>query len=614
MTNIISEHLIQEATSDINLLLRDLLKVIKVLSLYPPDNPLPIKMRASVGRRFIELVARFDGLKFDIRPGKLIYRKEVVFKDSSKEETLASFFHDAGIIVLEFLNGLRRKEFNSFLGRVKDYINDLSSDRDLVSLLWQEQFDHITFKTVEDVAIGEYDSETVIRGLYSAYNTGGDKAGAVQYRDIILDIREEQAREAATPPGGISTVSAPATAEIAEAARQTGISLEPRPDQNKEPELLINGSYSLSSEENREIRRLLEENRYFNPCRSAARILVEILHLWDEKKPFFDSVGACEKILDELLTAGVFAVAADFVHSIRCRQKSLASTKPVLAARLEEFLRRAGDKKRIEQLTDIINLQEAIDTGALEIYLESLGWESLAHITDMLGKLVAKNARLMVCDYLARRSRERITVIGKGIQDKRWYIVRNSVMILGRIGGEQILTYLEQTVDHPDSRVRAETIRALAGIKSDAAIYLLCRFLEDGDSELRLNCLKYLEQVGGRRPFENLSSIINSEKFEKYSMEEQEWFLIAFSRLGGEEVVDYLTSIIGTVRLFAPAHSIRYRLAALTALVHNRSDDAEKAILKFTCSRRRWLREAASAALEQRRKLIYGGGCDDDAE
>ena len=97
-------------------------------------------------------------------------------------------------------------------------------------------------------------------------------------------------------------------------------------------------------------------------------------------------------------------------------------------------------------------------------------------------------------------------------------------------------------------------------------------------------------------------------------MEEQEWFLIAFSRLGDEEVVDYLTSIIGTFRFFAPAYSIRYRLAALTALVHNRSEDAEKAILKFTCSRRRWLREAASAALEQRRKLIYGGGLDDDAE
>jgi hypothetical protein len=594
MTNIIREHLIHEATSDINLLLRDLLKVIKVLSLYPPDNPLPIKMRTSVGRRFIELVVRFDGLKFDIQPDKLIYRKEAVFKDSGKEEALASLFHDAGIIILEFMNGLPPEEFNSFLDRIKDYINDRSSDRDLVSLLWQEQFDHIAFKTVEDIAIGKYDSELVIDGLYSEYNSGGDKAGKAEYGDIFLDIREEQAREAAASPEDLL--------------------LEPRPDQDKGLELFTNGSYSLTSEENREIRRLLEENRYFNPYRSAARILVEILHLWDEKKPFFDTVGACEKMLDELLTAGAFTVAADFVHSIRGRQESLVSIKPVLAARLEGFLRRAGDKKRIEQLTDIVNLQETADTGALEIYLESLDWESLAHITDMLGKLVAKNARLMVCDYLARHSRERITVIGNGIQDKRWYIVRNSVMILGRIGGEHILTYLEQTVDHPDSRVRAETIRALAGIKSDAAVYLLCRFLEDGDSELRLSCLKYLEQAGGHRAFESLRSIINSEEFEKYSMEEQEWFLIALSRLGGEEVVDYLTSIIGTVRFFAPAHSIRYRLAALTALVHNRSDNAEKAILKFTCSRRRWLREAASAAMEQRRKLIYGGGLDDDAE
>ena len=53
----------------------------------------------------------------------------------------------------------------------------------------------------------------------------------------------------------------------------------------------------------------------------------------------------------------------------------------------------------------------------------------------MLGKLVSKAARLMVCDYLARHGRANSTIIGGAVRDKRWYVARNAVMILGRIGG-----------------------------------------------------------------------------------------------------------------------------------------------------------------------------------
>ncbi|MCP4566919.1 MAG: HEAT repeat domain-containing protein, partial [FCB group bacterium] len=229
----------------------------------------------------------------------------------------------------------------------------------------------------------------------------------------------------------------------------------------------------------------------------------------------------------------------------------------------------------------------------------------------MLGQLVAKNARIMVCNHLAEYGRDQIAVIGNGVRSPHWYVVRNTVMILGRIGGEQTVNYLEMAAGHTDSRVRLEAVEALSVVKTDQAVEILCCFLRDSDGGVRLASLNHLEKIGGRIPFESLLRIVTSDDFTDLSSDEQEWFLIAFSRLGGSEVVDILGHIIGRFYIFGGARMVRSRMAALTALAHNRSDDAERVILKFTCSRRRWLREAASAALEQRRQLIYGGGGND---
>lgn len=597
MPNIISEHLKQEVNDNLQLLLRDLLKVIKVLTLYPPDNPLPAKMRDSVGAKILEMVALFDGLEFIIRADELVFQNDVVYHDKSKEEMLAGLFYQAGVIQLEFRPGLTRQEFNAFLDIVKTYINDRSPERDLVSLLWQAQLEAIRFRSVEDLALSAYSSEMTIQELRSAEQSRQDFNAEVIYANINLDDKDEP-----------ETVSA----STAEAAREMGLSLEPSADQPNALRFLLERASEIPLEDSAELQALLQGDRAFDYCRAVVRILMETLQIWDDQQTLVETIGICEKVLDEMLNAGAFAAAADFIHWLRTMQEERRETKPAFAARLAEFFQHAGDFRRMERLTEIINQQQMVDTGALEMYLEALGWESFAHIIGMLGKLVSKSARLMVCEYLARHGKNNLAIIGGALRDKHWYVARNAVMILGRIGGDRALGYLSGTVTHPDKRVRAETIRALTAIRTEAAVEMLCRFLNDPDSELRLASLKHLEKTGGRTAFENLRRIVESPEFGTFALEEQEWFLVALSRLGGEEVAVFLGRIAGAFHLLPGAAAIRYQLAALTALVHNRSDEAERLIRQFARSRRRWLREAAAAALEQRQRLGYGGGDDGD--
>ncbi len=602
MDDIISEHLSQEFTSNIKLLLRDFLKLIKVLAMYPADNPLPAKMRRSLCSRFTEIVNEFGGLAFSIQPDRIYFNKEEVFSDRGAEERLAGLFFDAGIIQLNFLAGLSEEEIDTFFDLLKNFMNDTSPERDLVSMLWQEQLAYIKYRTVDDLALDEQQTDMMIREICSTYDDDSSGSWGIDVNEISLDDADDESSDSSLPAG------------VTEDAKQMGLSLEPAASDNLPIENLLTNSYTPIEEEQREITRLLAENKNFDPLRSATRTLLEILDQWNDLKPYTETVGICEKVLDQILGAGEFSVAADFVHSLRSRQETLPPEKKNYADRLAGLLRRAGDQQRIDRLTEIVNSQETIDTDAVELYLESLGWESLSHIAGMLGNLVSKKARLTICDYLARRGVDHLSIIANGVRDKRWYVVRNTVMILGRIGGEKVVEYIAGTAGHSDHRVRTETFRALEAMRSDRAVDLLTRFLADGDPTLREMALTTLGRIGGRRPFEAVGDVIRSQAFSGFSLEEQEQYLIVFSHLGGSEVTDFLDSIIGSAGWLPSSTKMRYRLAALKALAYNKSEDAEKYLLSYTRSRRKWLRDAAAAALDYRRKLMHNGGHIGDAD
>ncbi len=602
MGDIISEHLSQEFTSNIKLLLRDFLKLIKVLAIYPPDNPLPAKMRRSLCSRFTEIVNEFGGLAFSIQPDRIFFNKEEVFSDRGAEERLAGLFFDAGIIQLNFLAGMSEEEIDAFFGLLKDFMNDTSPERDLVSVLWQEQLSYIKYRTVDDLALDEQQTEMMIREICSTYDEDSSGSWGIDLNEISLDDDEDEAADSSLP------------SSATEDAKQMGLSLEPAATDNQSIENLLTSSYTPVEEEQKEINRLLAENKNFDPSRSVTRTLLEILDQWNDLKPYSETVGICEKVLDQILASGEFGAAADFVHSLRSRQENLPQEKENYTKRLAGFLRRAGDQERIDRLTEIINTQEIIDTDAVELYLESLGWESLPHISGMLGKLVSKKARLTICDYLARRGVDHLGIVANGIRDKRWYVVRNTVMILGRIGSEKVIDYFAATAGHSDQRVRTETFRALETMKSDRAVDLLTRFLSDDDPSLREMALTTLGRIGGRRPFEAVGEVIRSQVFSGFTLEEQEQYLIVFSHLGGSEVTDFLDSIVGAMGWLPSSTKMRYRLAALKALAYNKSNEAEKLLLSYTRSRRKWLRDAAAAALDYRRKMTYKGGSIGDAD
>ena len=104
---------------DIRLILRDFLKVIKIVAMYPENNPLPQSLRRTFAERLADLVATYGEFDFHITADSFHLDKEIVFTDKSREESLAGLFFDSGVNRLTFRAGLDVNDIYRLLDTLK---------------------------------------------------------------------------------------------------------------------------------------------------------------------------------------------------------------------------------------------------------------------------------------------------------------------------------------------------------------------------------------------------------------------------------------------------------------------------------------------------------------
>ncbi len=142
---------------DISLILKDLLKVIKVVSMYPENNPLPQSLKRSFAEKLESIIDEYGEITVDVHKDFMTYLGDTVFHSPSQEENLASIFYKAGITRITFKPGLDVLEIYKLLDVIKLYVNTPDISQDLAALIWEAGVAGLAVKTLEDVSLSEYD-------------------------------------------------------------------------------------------------------------------------------------------------------------------------------------------------------------------------------------------------------------------------------------------------------------------------------------------------------------------------------------------------------------------------------------------------------------------------
>lgn len=657
--------------SDARLILKDMLKVIKVVAMYPEGNPLPQSLRRSFAEKLVHIVEQHNDLKFLIQADKIVLDKETVFTDSSREESLAGLFFENGVTSLTFGHPLDLLEVYKLLDVIKVYQNKSALNADLVSLLWEANFGSIKFTSVEDVALADYDGDFRVQEILvsgegspagdrqSAYDEifreettdpgndsggyvvelpddvtdeelrelkklaresnaqGGDQPGGVvpDGRTLVNRLRAARKKNAAfflvdpaaesdQPSTGNDRIDS-STLRVAEAADAMGFGdLMNRQMAAPDTALILNDEFKLTEEEELDIRSLMAKDAQFDMFESTTELLAEMLLQETELSAFFETVGICEKLTFDLVSAGRLMEAGHILANLRRLEEELSDDKPLWSERLRDSRIAAGSANRMKQLGDALNQYPQISNYDIRSYLEVFGWEALAAITDLLGDLQHRAHREFLCDFLSNRGKDNLAIIAKGVHDKRWFVVRNSVGILARINDDKAIGYLAPALKHEDKRVRLEVLNAIKERTDARTLDILRKVLLDKESDIRRTALQALLHHRGKGSFDAVSAMISDATFQTIDHDEQIEALRAYAVLGGERAVSFLRKLATRLNLLSDAMITLHRAAAFKALAHSPSQAAETALIKL---KSHWIpdvRRQARDAVNLRRELM----------
>lgn len=646
----------KEMIEDITLILRDWLKVIKVVSMYPEDNPLPQSLKRSFAEKLAEIIDEYGDISIVVQKDSLLFDNQVVFRDSSKEESLAGIFFQTGITKFVFKRGLDVDEIYDLLDIFKEYLNSSQKNKDLVAMIWEVGFEHFGFNTVEDVILSEYSgnidldnfadidssdesriSSKAIFGKGSTENYGAIFETASESSHIELDDLDELPNVSGKLPGvsspgqkGYSTsgvgpsFSTPrslayevigleddgdSSLNLSEAIDAMGFapSSAPRVPEPASSTVVLQNEIDLSKREDEMIAELLEADSQFDMYESTSELLKEMLHQEIELPGFNETVTICEKIMTEFIAAGQVLDAGLLLNYLLELKEKIKKSKPLWAERLKETEIAASSKEKLTILVEALNEDREIGAGIIKQYLDNFGWEALRGVSSMLEKLKFETHKASFCDFLALKGRNNLNIIANGLTDKNSDTVISSIIVLSRIGDDESIRLLMKVADHRDYPVRETLVMSLRETNNENAIPLLVKLARDDDETIRRESVRSISSRKGQQALEAIAEIINDDNFDKIESQDQQQLLNAFSILGGDKAVRYLCELILKYNIFDDDLLTFYRSAAFESLSLNRGEKAEKMLLKLTGNIRPDIKKQARTALYKRRALIYGG-------
>jgi HEAT repeat protein len=553
------------------LLARDLtsafIKAIKAFRFYPQDNPTLKGFREQLLKKFQFFLNKY--LSFNLQVGEydLSFKGKILYENRDVKTSLAFLLYKDGLREIRFMKDLEEWEVQGFVDILKqtDHINQLEDD--IVTLMWEKDFAHISF-----LATDEFLEETpiVIPGNVDQFRK--NLVFKPMGYQVQVDLFEEGSEEEINLDHILSK-------EIKELP----------------PFVSDRSVYFLTPEEVEGLRRDVEAEVDPTFVFNVLDILLEILALEKESEPFQDAVNIIIKILDAFLTIGEFTKATDLLKRVNITLKTY-DLKDWQIESIRRIVLEAGEEVRIERIGKVLEREE-VRLEDVNAYLLLLQKNSINPLIKLLGELRNSKARRVFCDALSEIGKNAIELFTPFIDDRRWFLVRNIVYILGRIGKEQSLPYILKAFNHEEIRVRREAVQALGLIGGSKATGLLVKALIENDVRIRCMAAVNLGKVGKKAGLIPLLEVVQSKDFNKREPVEIKAFLNAIGMVGSNEAIPILQQLLERKSWFGRGKIDEVRIEVANALAMIGTPEAMAILEEGKNSKEESIRNACLQAL-----------------
>jgi len=536
-----------KATKDV---IQAILKSKKILRMYPSNNPIYIKTLEDAHGKFKEFFYYNDELQLKIKQNEIFYGAEQVYSSSEKEDNLALFFFKDGLREITFKKGLTNEEVESFFKVITLDFDTEVLDDDIVTLFWEKDFQNIQYVVDEAVLADEEDYES----------------------SAVVEAKEE-----ANEPDNL---------------------MKAYEDAFKESE--IEKEASIVPLSDRDLQALLKEFEKDSEGKTGklVNIIFELMYLSETRQDFDDVSVFLMNVMQYSVIHGEIHILTDILS----RLKVLNENKNI-AEEIKKYLRKvmvyAGSEAVINQLSEFLDSGPDADEKTFDEFVKFLDKNAIPPFMKILGELKSIHARKIVIDALTYLGPKDLTLLSSGLNDSRWYVVRNIIYIMRKIADKRAVDFLLKTVKHGDIRVKKEVIRALGELGGTGVVVALRDALDDADDQVRVAALKALGNVGSEAAKRIIMERIRDKSFKEKEFGEKKDYFEVIAKWKDKEIFEFLSGVLKKKTFFRSAKNDENRACAAYSLGLVGNKDALQILNKYKNASSKQVREFTFSAIRR---------------
>lgn len=480
--------------SQVAAMLRHMATVLKNLRTYGPTSPVLRRSFDVLAAEAQEVLRGDASVTLLVGESDLTYGSTVAYSCSDRSDSLAFVLYKDGIRLLTFKAGLSDTELRGFLDAVHESREADPYQSDLVTILWEKDLSHITYRAV-DSYLEDKEKEEIQRleEKCSGQSPNGPCATAVPGPDFFikeLGLSPHEAGSDVLPPA--RAISAADTRDV--------------------------------------IQQLLQEDEDVLLAKGT-EICLEVAHCADSDELFHGAASLLGRMCARRVAAGDFLPACAILSDLR----ALAAAQGLAAARrdsITDTIMRLGDRRVVKQVAEHLDDMSKAREEEVFAYLAMMPPVATEPLCEMLAECESRDVRYVLCRAISIVGRKEPDRLRSFVSDRRWYVVRNMAMIMGMMGNPDCVPLLRFVAGHKDSRVRKEVARSLGRIGSEAGVNVLADLLDDENPSVRLAALVGLRPTRSDRVSHLLEEMIKSGVFAKRSLDEKREAMMTYGGLG----------------------------------------------------------------------------------
>lgn len=545
-----------------------LTKALGAKRLYMENNPVYQTAIANLGATFPAIWDQMGELELELTETEIIFERVPIYSEKTKSESISWLLFKDGVRSLSLFPGVEDEELVRFLG-VLNAARALSADAedDIITLLWEQDFEHITYDFVEiglgDVAPIELETVGGMAAAPSVGLEGGTTRGS--------------ADQEGKTGGGESTQEV----EV----KKTGIEFDARP-------------YFLERQEIEYLKSEIDREYSQDLARNVTSILFDIMELEADEKARGELLDILEKFIPYFLEERDFRLVTYILKEIQVVAKNVASLDEEQRNRLRSIpdqffeedslalivqaVEEASPPALPEEIEELVSLFPPAALGAIMNVLPGVKSERLR---DGLQKAVP---------VLARAAPEELT---RALASADKGVVHQAIELIAELGINSAVPELAKLLASDNSGMRRASVDALGTIGTPGAMLELVKAVDDQAAVVRIAAVKLFAKSKNMGAFKKISEALNGKDLPKADRAEKAAFFDAYAALAGEKGVEVLAPMLNGGGFMKKKLDPDWRACAAGALAIIGTKDATKALKRSEADKDAVVRNAVKKAL-----------------